>query len=123
MNNRSSIPNIPSTGSVISVKWEPREETYHPVTSRELRHVRNKNLWVDLFIMFFSLFVGATLSTIVTKSVIADLSDTANATLTAYQWIFLVVGIIFLIFAIWFYVDRDHDIGEMVKTAQKARSS
>lgn len=109
----NSKPNLSSTGDVISVKIEQRNEVYYPVTSREMRNIRNKSLFVDLFTLLFSLFIGAFMSVIVTKPVIGNLPVASLAILNTYQWLFLVIGLIFLLLDIWFYIDRNRDIAEL----------
>jgi len=112
----NSMPNIPSTGTTISVTVIPREEVYYYITDREMRNIKHKNLSVDLFTLLFSLFMGAFITVIVTKSAAINLPVETIAVLNIYQWFSLVVGIIFLSLVICFYVIRNRDIEELKKS-------
>jgi len=102
-------------GEFIKGKIIPREENYYFVTEAELRDVKSKSIWADIFLILAS-FVGTSFfSILLIKLPYKGEGEVIPSVLNFLQWLFLILFILFFIIALSFWKGRRDVINKITK--------
>jgi hypothetical protein len=96
----------------------PRQETYYLVTDRMLNSLRDRGILTDVFLLLASLFGGAFFSTLITLNSSTSLPDESVSVLSSYKHVFGIVGIVFFIVAVFFFVRSQQQISALKKSGK-----
>lgn len=103
-------------GGLIKGKIIPREENYYFVTETELRDIRSKSIWADIFLFLSSLAGTSFFSTLLIKLSYKGEGEVIPSVLNFLQWMCLILFTLFFIIALSFWKGRRDVINKIIKT-------
>ncbi|MBI4834197.1 MAG: hypothetical protein HY811_05205 [Planctomycetes bacterium] len=101
--------NTNNTNELIKTTIKEREVIYYLVTENDLNDIKSKSVLGDIFMLFCSLGLGGFVSVFIAKE---------TGALSLLIWLFLIVGVLFLLLTIYFFLQRDTTIKKIATSGE-----
>ena len=98
---------------LIKSQIKGREVIYYLTTEDDLNNLKQKGVFADIFILLFSTAVGGMISITIAKSISESLTPEVNNILGVLNILFIVAGLIFLTFSIYFFASSYRTISKI----------
>lgn len=106
---------------LIKTQIRSREVIYYLSTENDLKEIKQKGFFADIFTLLFSISIGGIISIIIAFNISESISDAVGKAFNTLIIVFIIATIVFLFFAVFFFISSYRTISQ-IKESGKIKS-